>query len=71
MENTDILPSVQAETAPQIKIVKAEEVEGVLTQLLEALNAANTTIVQCRAFIQLNLDNLKSEPPTQEESSNV
>ena len=67
MENTD----VQTNAEPQIKIVKADEVVGVLTQLLEALNAANTTLVQCRAFIQLNLDNLKAEPPTQEESSNV
>lgn len=68
MENTDIQPEV---TTPQIKIVKAEEVVSVLTQLQLALDAANTTLVQCRAFIQLNLENLKSEPPTQEESSNV
>ncbi len=67
MENTDIQPEV---TTPQIKIVKAEEVVSVLTQLQLALDAANTTLVQCRAFIQLNLENLKSEPPTQEESSN-
>ena len=67
MENIDTNPET---TTPQIKIVKAEEVISVLTQLQEALNAANTTLVQCRAFIQLNLENLKAEPPTQEESSN-
>jgi hypothetical protein len=67
MENIDTNPET---TTPQIKIVKADEVISVLTQLQEALNAANTTLVQCRAFIQLNLENLKAEPPTQEESSN-
>ena len=67
MENTDTMPET---TTPQIKIVKADEVISVLTQLQEALNAANTTLVQCRAFIQLNLENLKAEPSTQEESSN-
>jgi len=71
MENTDIQPDFKPEaTTPQIKIVKADEVISVLTQLQEALNAANTTLVQCRAFIQLNLDNLNSASPTQEESSN-
>lgn len=71
MENTDIQPAFQPEaTTPQIKIVKAEEVVSVLTQLQGALDAANTTLVQCRAFIQINLDNLKAEPST-EESSNV
>jgi hypothetical protein len=68
MENTDIQPEA---TTPQIKIVKAEEVVGVFTQLQEALNSVNTTLVQCRAFIQINLDNLKAEPSTQDESSNV
>jgi hypothetical protein len=67
MENIDTQPET---TTPQIKIVKADEVISVLTQLQEALNAANTTLVQCRAFIQLNLENLNSEPSTQEESSN-
>ena len=71
MENTDIQPDFQPEaTTPQIKIVKADEVISVLTQLQGALDAANTTLVQCRAFIKLNLENLTSEPTTQEESSN-
>jgi hypothetical protein len=70
MENTDIQPAFQPEAAPQIKIVKAEEVIAVLSQLFDALSSANTTLVQCRAFIQNNLDNLKAEPST-EESSNV
>lgn len=65
MENTDIQP----EAAPQIKIVKAEEVAAVLSQLFDALTSANTTLVQCRAFIQNNLDNLTAEPPTKEPSN--
>ena len=67
MENIDTNPET---TTPQIKIVKADEVISVLTQLQGALDSINTTLVQCRAFIQLNLENLKAEPPTQEESSN-
>jgi hypothetical protein len=69
MENEGILPSLKAQTEPQIKIVKADEVVAVLTQLFEALSSANTTLVQCRAFITNNLDNLKAEPSTQENSN--